>query len=142
MTSRVVFARISNSTIAVDECLHAVERPAAGAVVTFAGVVRDHDAGRGVVSLDYEAHPSAGEVISLVATRVASEFEEVTIAVEHRSGSLVVGDLALSCAVSSAHRSEAFAACARLVDAIKAEVPIWKLQRFTDGTEEWVAAHG
>lgn len=142
MTSRVVFARLSDSPIELDACLHAVERPGAGAVVTFAGVVRDQDGGRGVVSLDYEAHPSAADVIARVASRVAAEFEELVIAVEHRAGSLAVGELALGCAVSSPHRADAFAACARLVDAVKAEVPIWKLQRFSDGTEEWIAAHG
>jgi len=113
-----------------------------GAVVTFAGIVRDHDGGRSVVSLDYEAHPSAGEVMRAAARSVATEFPAVRIAVEHRVGSLVVGDLALACAVASAHRSEAFAACARLVDEVKATVPIWKEQRFTDGSSEWVGALG
>ncbi|HEY5321110.1 MAG TPA: molybdenum cofactor biosynthesis protein MoaE, partial [Galbitalea sp.] len=84
----------------------------------------------------------AGDVIASAAALVADEFPSVTIAVEHRIGSLVVGDLALACAVSSAHRAEAFAACARLVDVVKETVPIWKEQRFTDGTTEWVASLG
>jgi molybdopterin synthase catalytic subunit len=142
MTEGVVFARISSGTITVDECVVAVEHAAAGAVVSFAGVVRDHDSGRAVTRLEYEAHPSAVEAIASVAAKVAAEFPAVTIAVEHRSGALRVGETALACAVSSAHRTEAFAACARLVDAIKEQVPMWKLQRFADGTEEWVAAHG
>ena len=142
MTDRVAFARISAEPITIADCVTAVEEATAGAVVTFAGIVRDHDGGRGVTTLDYEAHPSAGEVIATVAASVAERFPSVTIAVEHRSGSLVVGDTALACAASSAHRREAFEACAALVDAVKELVPMWKLQTFTDGTQEWVAAHG
>jgi molybdopterin synthase catalytic subunit len=141
MTERVVVAQISPEPISIEECVAAVESVTAGAVVTFAGVVRNHDGGRGVSLLEYEAHPSAGEVIASVASQVAEEFSSVTIAVEHRSGSLAVGDVALACAVSAAHRAEAFAACARLVDAVKEQVPIWKRQHFTDGDVEWVAAH-
>lgn len=142
MTDRVAFARVSAEPISIDECVAAVENEAAGAVVTFAGVVRDHDGGRGVLSLDYESHPTAGDAITVAATLVADEFPTVTVAVEHRVGSLRVGDLALACAVSSAHRAEAFAACARLVDTVKQTVPIWKEQHFTDGTTEWVASLG
>jgi len=142
MTDRVVFARISAEPIAVDECVRAVEQASAGAVVTFAGVVRDHDGGRGVSILEYEAHPTAADVIAKVAESVAEQFESVTIAVAHRSGSLTIGETALACAVASAHRREAFEACAALVDAVKEQVPMWKLQTFTDGTKEWVAAHG
>jgi len=142
MTDRVPLARISAETISVDDCVALVESATAGAVVTFAGIVRNHDGGRGVVSLEYEAHPSAGDVIAEVAQEVAAEFSSVTIAVEHRSGTLAVGETALACAVASAHRREAFDACAALVDAVKHRVPMWKLQRFADGTEEWVAAHG
>jgi molybdopterin synthase catalytic subunit len=142
MAERVAFARVSDAPITVEECVAAVGDAAAGAVVTFAGIVRDHDGGRGVVSLGYEAHPSAGEAIASVAELVAGEFPTVTIAVEHRVGRLGIGDLALACAVSSAHRAEAFAACARLVDVVKESVPIWKEQHFTDGGSEWVASLG
>lgn len=125
----------------LDVAAHAdlVDGPASGAVVTFAGVVRDHDHGRGVVSLDYEGHPSADAVIARVAAAVAGRFPGVSaLAVSHRVGSLAIGDVALACAVAAAHRGEAFAACAALVDEVKAELPIWKHQIFTDGTDEWV----
>ena len=69
---------------------------------------------------------------------VAVDYPGVRTAIEHRVGSLVVGDLALACAIASARRSEAFAACAQLVDDVKRSVPIWKNQHFTDGTTEWV----
>ncbi|WP_201276587.1 molybdenum cofactor biosynthesis protein MoaE [Marisediminicola senii] len=138
---RVVFARISDDPITVEECADAVADDTAGAVVTFAGVVRNHDVGKAVHELTYSAHPSAGEVITSVAHFVADEYP-VTIAVAHRVGTLGIGDVALACAVSSAHRAEAFAACSRLVDAVKESVPIWKQQEFDDGTSEWVASLG
>jgi molybdopterin synthase catalytic subunit len=116
----------------------AVADPRAGAVVSFQGVVRDHDGGRSVVSLDYEGHPSAIEVLREVATEIAKDPEVYAVAVSHRVGSLKIGDVALVAAVSTAHRGAAFAACGRLVDEAKSRLPIWKRQVFGDGTEEWV----
>ncbi|WP_246656711.1 molybdenum cofactor biosynthesis protein MoaE [Dactylosporangium vinaceum] len=116
----------------------AVAHPAAGAVVSFAGVVRDHDGGRGVVELEYEGHPSAAGVLAEVAAEIAADPAVRGIAVSHRIGRLEIGDVALAAAVSTAHRAEAFALCARLVDEVKARLPIWKRQVFTDGEEEWV----
>jgi molybdopterin synthase catalytic subunit len=140
--ARVRFARVVAGPISLEDCATAVSADDAGAVVTFAGVVRDHDGGRSVVSLDYEAHPSAEVAIASVAASVAGEFPRVRIAIAHRVGSLAVGDLALAAAVSSAHRADAFAACARLIDEVKLQVPIWKEQRFTDGSSEWVGSLG
>ncbi|MEY2848940.1 MAG: hypothetical protein RI885_1605 [Actinomycetota bacterium] len=142
MTSRVRFALVSEEAVSVDVCVSAVSAASAGAVVTFAGVVRDHDEGRGVVALRYSSHSSAGDAIQRVADTVAAQFPEVVLAVAHRVGGLMVGDVALACAVASAHRSDAFAACSALVDAVKEGVPIWKEQEFTDGTSEWVASIG
>jgi molybdopterin synthase catalytic subunit len=116
----------------------AVADPRAGAVVSFQGVVRDHDHGRGVVSLDYEGHPTAAAVLREVAEEIAKDPGVYAVAVSHRVGALTVGDVALVAAVSTAHRQAAFAACARLVDEAKARLPIWKHQVFADGTDEWV----
>jgi molybdopterin synthase catalytic subunit len=140
--ANVVFARVVAGPISLEDCTAAVSADDAGAVVTFAGIVRDHDDGRAVVSLDYEAHPSAEDVIASVAAVVAAEFPRVRIAIAHRVGSLAVGDLALAAAVSSAHRADAFTACARLIDEVKLRVPIWKDQRFADGSSEWVGSLG
>ena len=117
-----------------------VSGPEHGAVVTFDGVVRDHDTpGRGSVTLlDYEAHPRAGTVVAEVAARVAAASSAGAVAVVHRVGPLRVGDCALAVAVSAAHRGDAFATAAALVDAVKAELPVWKHQHFADGSEEWV----
>ena len=116
----------------------AVADPRGGAVVSFQGVVRDHDGGRSVVSLDYEGHPSALAVLREVAAETADDPEVYAVAISHRVGTLKIGDVALVATVSTAHRAAAFAACARLVDEAKARLPIWKRQVFADGTEEWV----
>jgi len=138
----VAFARVTDEVVSVDECVAAVENDHAGAVVTFAGVVRDHDEGKGVTWLRYSAHPTADAVLREVVAEVALAHPGTTIAAAHRVGDLAITDVALACAVASAHRGSAFAACASLVDEIKARVPIWKEQGFTDGTTEWVAALG
>jgi len=137
--ARVLRAEISDSPLSVDEHASLVDEAAAGAVVTFAGVVRDHDKGRGVVNLDYEGHPTAKAVIEEVAAAVAGRHSGLrAIAVSHRIGALAIGDVALACAVAAEHRQEAFAACSDLVDDVKRRLPIWKHQNFTDGTDEWV----
>ncbi|WP_020522666.1 molybdenum cofactor biosynthesis protein MoaE [Catelliglobosispora koreensis] len=131
---------ISVTTDPLDVTAHeaAVSVPQAGAVVSFAGVVRDHDHGRGVESLTYEAHPSAEDVLREVVEEIAADPDVYAISVSHRHGPLKIGDVALAAAVSTAHRAAAFAACARLVDTVKQRLPIWKHQVFTDGTDEWV----
>ncbi|ROP74628.1 molybdenum cofactor biosynthesis protein MoaE [Curtobacterium sp. PhB115] len=138
--ARVVLADVVDRAITVDEVSGIVATDQDGAVVTFAGVVRDHDGGKGVTALDYERHPSAGDVIAEVAGTIAGAHPDVRIAVLHRVGALGIGDVALAAAVSSPHRAEAFTACADLIDLVKERVPIWKHQRFTDGSDEWVAA--
>jgi molybdopterin synthase catalytic subunit len=116
----------------------AVAERRAGAVVSFQGVVRDHDHGRSVTLLEYEGHPSAADVLRQVAEEIAADPDVYAVAVSHRIGKLEIGDVALVAAVSTAHRAAAFAACARLVDEVKARLPIWKRQVFADGTDEWV----
>jgi molybdopterin synthase catalytic subunit len=116
----------------------AVAHPAAGAVVSFAGVVRDHDGGRGVVELEYEAHPSAEQILAEIVAGVAADPHVYAVAVSHRVGRLEIGDTALAAAVSTAHRGDAFAICGKLVDEVKARLPVWKRQVFIDGEEEWV----
>jgi molybdopterin synthase catalytic subunit len=124
----------------LDVAMHeaAVAHPAAGATVVFQGVVRDHDHGRAVRTLDYEGHPDAERVIREVAEEVADNPDVLAVAVSHRIGHLAIGDVAIVAAVSTAHRGEAFTVCARLVDEAKARLPIWKRQVFHDGTDEWV----
>ena len=134
----VVMAVLTTSALDVAAHEAAVTHPAAGAVVSFAGVVRDHDGGRSVARLVYEAHPSAESVLAEVAAEIAKDPTVHAVAVSHRVGELAVGEVAIAAAVSTAHRAEAFALCLRLVDEVKSRLPVWKHQLFADGTDEWV----
>lgn len=131
-------AIVTDQPLDIRPCQRSVAHPAAGATVCFEGVVRDHDHGRGVRWLEYEGHPTAEAVLREVAEEIAAEPDVYQVAVAHRVGRLEIGDVALVAAVSTAHRAAAFAACARLVDEVKARLPVWKRQVFTDGTDEWV----
>jgi len=137
-TRPVVLVSVTSQPLDLAAHEAAVADPRAGAVVSFQGVVRDHDHGRSVLSLEYEGHPSAEDVLREVADEVAADPAVHAVAVSHRLGPLAIGEVALVAAVSTAHRAAAFAACARLVDEAKARLPIWKRQLFADGTEEWV----
>jgi molybdopterin synthase catalytic subunit len=145
----VVSAVLSAEPISVDQAIAAVESDTAGAVVSFSGVVRNHDGGKPVDRLSYSAHPTAHQVMADVVARLVAEQQAsgagtgtppVRIWAAHRIGMLEIGDPALVCAVSAAHRGQAFAVCSELVDRIKEQVPIWKEQFFSDGTVEWVGA--
>jgi molybdopterin synthase catalytic subunit len=129
---------VRESELSVDEVRAAVADPGAGGIALFAGAVRDFDHDRGVAALSYTAHPSAEAELRRVAEAVAEKFPVLGVAATHRAGDLAVGDLAVVVAVSCPHRAEAFDACRALIDELKASVPIWKHQRFADGTSEWV----
>ncbi|MEN2421738.1 molybdenum cofactor biosynthesis protein MoaE [Streptomyces rimosus] len=131
---------VRDTPLSLDEVFAAVGDPAAGGTALFVGTVRNHDSGADVDTLGYSAHPSAEAELRRVAEKVAADFPVRALAAVHRVGDLTVGDLAVVVAVSCPHRAEAFAACRRLIDDLKHEVPIWKHQRFSDGTEEWVGA--
>ncbi|OBF21717.1 molybdenum cofactor biosynthesis protein MoaE [Mycobacterium sp. ACS4331] len=135
----VLRAALTSEPILLVEHEQLVADVAAGAVVGFAGVVRNHDGGREVIRLEYSAHPSAEQTMADVLAEVAAESTGVrAIAASHRIGSLQLGDAALVAAVAADHRKAAFDACALLVDTVKARLPVWKHQFFADGTEEWV----
>jgi molybdopterin synthase catalytic subunit len=129
---------IRDTELSVDEVRAAVAGPGAGGIALFAGAVRDSDHDQGVIGLSYSAHPSAEAELRRVAEMIADKFDVLGVAAVHRVGDLAVGDLAVVAAVACAHRGGAFDACRELVDVLKASVPIWKHQRFTDGTSEWV----
>jgi molybdopterin synthase catalytic subunit len=137
-TGRVAYVTVGTEPLDRKRHAAAVTDERAGAVVVFEGVVRDHDHGRSVLRLEYEGHPDAEAVLRTVAQEIAADPAAYAVAVSHRLGPLEIGDVALVAAVSTAHRAAAFALCARLVDEVKARLPVWKLQVFADGTEEWV----
>jgi molybdopterin synthase catalytic subunit len=136
---RVVQARVTADPLDVAGHEAAVVDPAAGAVVSFSGAVRDHDGGRRVTGIEYVGHPTAERVLLDVVADVAARTDAEAVAVSHRLGVLGIGEAALVVAVSAAHRQEAFAAAALLVDEVKHHLPVWKRQVFEDGTDEWVA---
>ncbi|WP_138843767.1 molybdenum cofactor biosynthesis protein MoaE [Rhodococcus pyridinivorans] len=132
-----LLARISSEPLdpaVVDAAVAGAEH---GAVVLFTGVVRNHDGGQSVTALQYQAHPDAEAFLRRCCEDVTAK-SGLPVAAVHRVGDLTIGDLALVAAVAAPHRAEAFATCAELVERIKAEVPIWKRQHFTEGASEWV----
>jgi molybdopterin synthase catalytic subunit len=136
----VRLCELRETPLDVDEVVAALEDDASGGLALFVGRVRDHDHGKGVDGLDYTAHPTALDRLREVCDRVAAAYDVHGIAAVHRVGPLAIGDIAVVVATTSAHRGTAFDASRALIDTLKAEVPIWKHQRFRDGTEEWVGS--
>lgn len=137
--TRILRAALTDGPLSLHEHEELVANEAAGAVVGFAGVVRNHDGGREVVRLEYSAHPLADETLFEVLAEVAGSCTGVrALAASHRIGKLRIGDAALVAAVAADHRGAAFETCARLVDTIKERLPVWKHQFFADGSDEWV----
>ncbi|SEH03579.1 molybdopterin synthase catalytic subunit [Nonomuraea solani] len=131
---------IRDTPLSVDEVLAAVGDHAAGGTTFFVGTVREQDHGKPVTGLSYSAHPSAEAELRQVAEKVAADFPVTALAAVHRVGDLRLGDTAVIVAVAAPHRDEAFLAARRLIDDLKAQVPIWKHQVFADGETEWVGA--
>lgn len=140
--SAVLLAALSEGPLDVGAHLDAVQTSAVGAVATFVGTVRDHspDAAGEVVELHYSAHPDAETVLAAIAERTAAEHDGVRVAVSHRVGTLGVGDVAIAVAVAHAHRGTAFDGCRAVVEAVKAELPVWKKQVLADGSHTWVGS--
>jgi molybdopterin synthase catalytic subunit len=139
--SVVRLCAIRETALSIDEVFQAVGDPGSGGIVLFTGVVRDNDEDRSVVQLGYSAHPTAERELRVVAEETATKYPDVrAIAATHRVGDLGIGELAVVVAVSAPHRGEAFEACRYLIDELKARVPLWKHQRFTDGEASWVGA--
>ncbi len=130
---------VVRSEIDTAEVAREAGNDACGAVVTFAGVVRDRsDDGRAVVGLSYEAHEEmAIAEFERIAGEARGRFGALNVVVVHRVGDLDVGEVAVAVAVSSPHRAEAFDACEYVIDELKMRAPIWKRERYGDGTSEW-----
>lgn len=115
----------------------AVDDPRCGGVVTFLGVVRNHDAGMDVHAIDYSAHPLAAQTLQEIAEEAARTYPVGRIEAWHRIGRLHVGDAAIVIAVSAAHRAEAYEANRMIIEAVKKRLQIWKRQELTDGSQHW-----
>lgn len=124
--------------LSLDEALAHVKHAGAGAVCLFLGMVREHNDGRAVVKLEYEAYPAmAVAEMKRIADELIAETPCLRLAVLHRTGCLVVGDVAVVCAASAPHRAEAYGACRALIDRVKARAPIWKREHGPEGAY-WV----
>ena len=138
MLPEVRLADIRDTPLSVEEVVSALDDPAAGGLALFVGRVRDHDHGKPVTGLVYDAHPTAVARLRDVCERVATEQRVRAVAAVHRTGPLEIGDIAVVVATISGHRGDTFAATRVLIDTLKDEVPIWKHQQFVDGSDEWV----
>ena len=130
--------RLTPVPLSLDEVVRAVAGPGQGGVVTFSGQVRDHTRGRAVVRLEYEAYvPMAEHVLAQIGAEAAARWEGARLAIIHRVGVLLPGDLAVVIAASAPHRAGAFDACRHAIERLKQDAPIWKKEIFADG-EVWV----
>jgi molybdopterin synthase catalytic subunit len=136
--AEIMRADVTTQIIEVEKLAELVRDNRAGAVVVFSGDVRNHDGGKEVLTLTYEIHPTANAQIALITDALLAQRDVIKVAITHRYGEIAIGETAFAVAVSAAHREAAFETCSALVDEIKAKLPIWKHQRFSDGTDEWV----
>ena len=134
----LVYAIVTEAPVHAAELSMMVADPKSGAIVTFSGDVRNHDSGKEVAALSYEIHPTDEQQIELITKKVIAGFDIEKAAVAHRFGEIAIGETAFAVAVSAAHRQAAFDACSAIVNAVKENLPIWKYQKFTDGSDEWV----
>jgi molybdopterin synthase catalytic subunit len=131
-------AAIVDTPPSIARCTEQVTSIDMGGLVTFTGVVRRHNRGQDVQELTYEAYTDMAEkVMGELCQEIENEFPGARLAVEHRVGTLVVGDIAVVIAAAAPHRQEAFAACRAMIDRLKDRVPIWKKERTADGSE-WI----
>ena len=129
---------VTERPLSLQAVVDAVSTPGHGGIATFSGAVRNLTSGKAVLELEYEAYaPMAVRQLALIAKEVQSRWPGVKTAIEHRIGTLRPGDVAVVIATSAPHRAEAFAACQYVIERLKQSVPIWKKEKFADGTH-WV----
>jgi len=130
---------IKESELDEKKMLKQLHDPRAGATVQFHGLVRNHNEGREVLSLAYEAYKEMAELEGkIIIDEAIAKFGILNAYCEHRVGHLEIGDVAVWVVAFSKHRNEGFLACRYIIDEVKARVPIWKKEFYCDGTDEWV----
>jgi molybdopterin synthase catalytic subunit len=132
---------ITTDPLSLDAVYRLAENPASGAVVLMSGTVRDRTDGKSVAFLEYQAYePMALKVFDKIAADIRRQWpSSQRIVIHHRTGRLQIGDISVLVAVSCPHRADAFAACRYAIDTLKYNVPIWKKEHWTDGSNHWVA---
>jgi len=137
-----MYAAVSHRPIDASEVLARVGGPEDGAALLFLGVVRNHNEGRAVSGMEYEAYEEmAGEVLSEIALEAAALLGTDRLAVVHRVGTLGIGEPSVAIAVSSPHRSSAYEASRHVIEEIKKRLPVWKREHYTDGERTWLPGH-
>ena len=132
------FSYITNDEIDVVGLLAASHHPKAGALVLFSGEVRDHNIGKEVLWLEYEAHMAlASEMMKSILQEARNKWPLNIAIAQHRIGKVAIGESAVVVITASPHRREAYEANKFIIDKIKHEVPIWKCELFADGTKVW-----
>jgi molybdopterin synthase catalytic subunit len=130
--------RLTDQPIDLNDVVAAVADPAAGAIATFLGVTRNHNQGRDVTRLEYEAYPGMAEQeMERIAADVVRRWPACRVAIVHRTGVVAIGEVSVAIAVSAPHRPDAFAACRFAIDRLKETVPIWKKEHFVGG-DVWI----
>ena len=136
--------RLTPEPIDVTTLLEVAQRPEAGAVVLFLGTTREFTGERQTVELDYEAYETMAELeLAKLESAARERWPLVECVIVHRIGRVPLAEASVAIVASAPHRREAFAAAQWLIDTLKERVPIWKRERWTDGTTEWVhPTHG
>lgn len=130
--------RLSEQSLNIGGLVDFVGDPAAGAIATFIGTTRNHNEGRCIYSLEYEAYSGMAEnEMRTIGEEAAQRWDIKRIAVAHRIGHVPIGEASVVIAVSAAHRDEAFQACRYMIDELKKRVPIWKKEIY-EGGEVWI----
>ena len=126
---------LTKEAIDVSTLRESVERPEAGAVLVFEGTTRNHHDGRAVLRLEYEAYGGMAEdQMAQIGRQVASRWPDVRLSIAHRVGIVPVGEASVVIATSAPHRDAAYAANRFAIDTLKAVVPIWKKEVYSDGS--------
>ena len=130
--------RLQAEPIRLEKLCDEVRADADGAVALFVGTVRDHNKGRRVLYLEYEAYAAMAEAeMQRIEDEVRERFAVSRVALVHRTGRLEIGEASVIVAVAAAHRADAFDACRFVIDTLKQRVPIWKKEVF-EGGEVWI----
>jgi molybdopterin synthase catalytic subunit len=133
------YAAVVTEPIDINALLRRVQSEGAGAATVFIGTVRNTNDGKVVTGIDYEAYgPMAIAELQAVVREVVNDIPGLSLAVEHRTGTLSVGDVSVAIVASHAHRAQALSASHSTIELLKKRVPIWKREHYADGDRQWV----
>lgn len=133
------YVAVVTAPISLDALIRRVQGPSTGALAVFLGTVRDVNDGRTVRGMDYEAYgPMAAAELARIVAETVAQVPDVAVAVEHRVGTLAVGEVSVAVVAGHPHRAPAFDAARRVIEELKRRVPIWKREHYEEGDWEWL----